>query len=192
MNLLTESQRFFIAHRKIKKGGFYMFPRFGFRIYHSKYFSSSEYIYTNPFTKSLDRQRFKIKNIEDGWCYGNFLERPSKLSFYMRLEDLASRDLIERLLIVIFTWPIMVLYNLITKADTSRVKEIDLDEALVPAREAFFTEEQVKEINNHYKSFTILINLKMSDSDKSYSPSKEDFGCPLIWKAEHWRWYFGL
>ena len=81
-------------------------------------------------------------------------------------------------------------YNAFTKADTSRPVYIDLSDKLVSTREDFFTEEQFNKAKEHYEDFTMLVNLRMSDTELAYQPSQEDKNEPLLWKPEHWKWFF--
>jgi hypothetical protein len=69
---LTTKQKEWFSKRTIKVGQVYMFPRFGFFIYTKPCYSSGEFFGTNPFTKSLDHERFLVKDKVNGFCRGNF------------------------------------------------------------------------------------------------------------------------
>ena len=101
---LKESQKEYIRVRALKIGELYMFPRWGFTIYDAN--KNADYLSTNPFTKSLDKQFFYLKEIgEDGLVRGNFYERPLKQDFYLNAEELKKRDHVEMFFMSLFYVP---------------------------------------------------------------------------------------
>lgn len=113
MNLLTEKQKDWLIERPIKIDEIYMFPRFGFNIYENPDELSGMFFDTNPFTKSLDSQRFVVKEIINGFARGNFYNKPTKKDFYLKLSELKQRDLLEIFTLYVFIVPFFVIYNLI-------------------------------------------------------------------------------
>lgn len=115
MKLLTDHQKQFITRKKIKEGEPYMFPRYGFVVYHSPSEDSTcEYIDTNPFTRSLDKEMFKVKKIINGFCQGNFYNKPVGRDMYITMDELSRRDIVVVLLFYIILSIPFILYNLLT------------------------------------------------------------------------------
>ena len=113
MKFLTKKQKLRIRFREIKVEGFYMFPRFGFYVYANPIdLSDREWMGINPFTKSLDHQRFVVKEKINGFCRGNFQDKPHRVDFYIRESELAYRELVERILFWIFIYIPTIIYNL--------------------------------------------------------------------------------
>lgn len=111
MKLLTTKQKQWLISRNIKENESYMFPRFGFSVYSEPDFINKEYIDTNPFTRSLDNERFLVKEKINGFCKGNFLYKPKGKDFYLKEEELSIRGLIETLFLLIISFISMVIYN---------------------------------------------------------------------------------
>jgi hypothetical protein len=114
MKLFTQKQKEWFFIKKIEKGNIYMFPMFGFRVYSKPSFSESAFLDTNPFTKSLSNESFYVKEVENGFCKGNFYNKPKTSDFYLRESDLATRNFIEVFLIFIFCAFPLIIYNVIT------------------------------------------------------------------------------
>ncbi len=112
---LTEKQKEWFSTRTIKVGQSYMFPRFGFYIYPDPSYLYGEYLDTNPFTKSLDNERFLVKEKIDGFCRGNFEFRPKGADSYIEESGLAERDIFEKFILYLFCFIPIVVYNLFTK-----------------------------------------------------------------------------
>lgn len=112
--LMTESQRKFCAFKEIKVGGSYMFPRMGFTVFDSPNFDNYDYVDTNPFTKSLDNELFKVKEIIDGFCKGNFSRRPKGRDFYLLKEELEFRGTTLAISLLLLAFVPCALYNAIT------------------------------------------------------------------------------
>lgn len=53
-----------------------MFPAMGFDIYSGPSYLESVHMDTNPFTRSLAHEQFLVKDIENGFCRGNFYSKP--------------------------------------------------------------------------------------------------------------------
>jgi hypothetical protein len=111
MNLFTSNQKKWFFKKNIKVGDFYMFPRFGFWFYSEPSEISCEYFESNPFTKSLDNQMFLVKSIENGFCKGNFYEKPLPRDFYLKTEELSSRNTIEVVFLFVICSIPMIIYN---------------------------------------------------------------------------------
>ncbi len=112
MKLLTKKQIKLICRNKIKVGSSFMFPQWGFEIYAEPNYGERAYMDTNPLTKSLDSQRFKVKEITDnGFCRGNFEHKPKGRDMYMRIEDLESRPWFIVLIIGVVCILPMLIYN---------------------------------------------------------------------------------
>lgn len=111
VNLTTE-QKNWLVKREIKVDKLYMFPRWGFRVHSFSDRSKSDYLSTNPFTRSLDHEFFVSKEVlANGLVRGNFLNKPVKQDFYMESEQLAQRDFVEKLFLKTAI-PFMMIYNL--------------------------------------------------------------------------------
>lgn len=111
MKLLTTKQKEWLVSKNIKENCFYMFPRFGFTVYAEPNYSSGEHIDTNPFTKSLHGEMFMVKKKVNGFCKGNFYNRPAEIDFWLSEEELSSRTLIEMLFLLIISFLPMTIYN---------------------------------------------------------------------------------
>lgn len=122
MKLLTTEQKKWIAFRKIEVGRSYPFPRWGFTMYSSPSYSSGVSMDTNPFTRSLDHERFLVKGKVDGFCLGNFEDNPKGPDFYMKETDLEMKDWIEISFLMIFCFLPMVINNLL-KGKLNKVKK---------------------------------------------------------------------
>jgi hypothetical protein len=111
MKFLTTKQKQWFFRKTIKVNNFYMFPRYGFTIYTEPKYSGGEYFSTNPFTKSLDHESFTVKEIKNGFCRGNFYDKPLKNDWWITEEDLSRRDFIEVILLFILCFVPLVIYN---------------------------------------------------------------------------------
>lgn len=111
MKLLTEKQRSWLVRKTIKVNGFYSFPALGFTVYAEPKYGSGVSIDTNPFTKSLAGEFFLVKEKVDGFCRGNFYERPKGRDMYLSEEELSRRGLIEILFLLIISFIPLALYN---------------------------------------------------------------------------------
>ena len=101
---LTPEQRLFLTTRNLREGKFYMFPRWGFHIFDEK--GDKAYLPTNPFTKSLDRHYFLVKELTGGKLVrGNFYEKPLAEDFYLSKEELQRRDAVEMVFVVLVCVP---------------------------------------------------------------------------------------
>lgn len=111
MKLLTQAQITWLISKKIEVGGEYTFPMFGFNVYEKpSVLSRSSFMSTNPWTKSLIGEYFKVSEIKDGFCRGNFAsKKPNEPDMYMREDELASRDYIQ----VAFLFAICILPMLV-------------------------------------------------------------------------------
>lgn len=123
MKLLTPSQKLFFFQKKIKAGTWYMFPRFGFTVYEQPCYTQgkSEHMDTNPFTKSLDHEYFMVKEKINGFCRGNFVNKPHHTDFYLTEEELSSRDMFECLFLFLVCSIPMLIYN-IFKGGVSKIE----------------------------------------------------------------------
>ncbi len=101
MKLLTKKQKLWLLIKEIKIGGSYTFPAMGFSFYGTPDFDNQEYIDTNPFTRSLAYQRFKVKEIKNGFCKGNFAFNPKGPDMWLLESDLEMRGLFESLFLLI-------------------------------------------------------------------------------------------
>lgn len=109
---LTKEQKNWLIKKEIKTDKLYMFPRWGFRVHSFSDRSKSDYLSTNPFTRSLDHEFFLSKEVlPNGLVRGNFLNKPVKQDFYLEAEQLQERDFVEKLFLKI-TIPFMTVYNL--------------------------------------------------------------------------------
>ena len=108
---LTDKQKYWFKNRTIEIGQAYMFPRFGFFIYLSPSYMGGEYLDTNPFTKSLDNQRFLVKSKINGLCRGNFEHKPTSQDAYLEEAELQRRDAFERLILYSFCYIPLIIYN---------------------------------------------------------------------------------
>jgi hypothetical protein len=115
MNFLTQKQKTWIVRKTIKVGGLYRFPSFGFTVYAEPNYLSGERIDTNPFTKSLEGEMFIVKDIQNGFCRGNFERKPKFLDMYLTEEELSRRDLIEVLFLFTISFIPLVVYNKLAK-----------------------------------------------------------------------------
>lgn len=129
MKLLTDKQKQFLSRREIKVGNFYSFPTFGFDVYAEPNYSSGERMDTNPFTKSLAKEFFKVKEITGDFCKGNFQHRPKGRDFYLTTEQLSKRDSFVVLLLSIFLFIPFLVYN-IFKGDVSFKSEDKKEESV--------------------------------------------------------------
>lgn len=116
-NLLTPQQWRWICYRKINVGDFYSFPRWGITVFESPDSGSAHYIDSNPFTKSLDNEFFLVKEKRNGFCRGNFYDRPNVHDWWMLEADLQRRDLVAIVLILVIVYIPLALYNAFVKVD---------------------------------------------------------------------------
>lgn len=112
MKIFTDKQKSFFVTKEIKSGSSYMFPRFGFTFYPDASYNHGTYMDTNPFTKSLDKELFYVKDVSGNFCKGNFVRKPLGQDFYIEKNELESRDMFEALLLFIFCCIPFVIYNL--------------------------------------------------------------------------------
>jgi hypothetical protein len=113
MKLFTSKQKDWLFRKTIKVNGLYMFPRYGFMVYAEPNYMSGQYISTNPFTKSLDRELFQVKEKINGFCKGNFYHNPKGKDIYLSEDELSERDIVEALFLFIISWIPFIIYNLI-------------------------------------------------------------------------------
>ena len=111
MKFLTTKQKHWMIRKTIKVGSFYSFPPMGFTVYAEPKYSSGAEIDTNPFTKSLASEFFLVKEIENGFCKGNFYERPKGRDMYLTEEELSRRTLIEMLFLFLLAFIPLTIYN---------------------------------------------------------------------------------
>lgn len=114
MELLTKGQRHWITTKTIKTGSFYMFPRFGFTVYEKPEYGNGSRMDTNPFTKSLDHEYFRVKEKVNGFVKGNFVNNPHYSDFYLSEQELSQRGLFECLFLLVITFVPFLVYNLLT------------------------------------------------------------------------------
>lgn len=112
---LTDTQKTFLFERKIKVGGLYLLPRWGFTIYTQPSYSTGQYLDTNPFTKSLDHERIVVKEIVGDFCRVNFTTGKKSADGFIETDDLKYRDNVEICLMYFFCYIPMVVYNLFKK-----------------------------------------------------------------------------
>lgn len=113
MKLLTEKQKEWLSTRTVNVNETYMFPTFGFHIFaEPSYLGQSEFLDTNPFTRSLAHERFLVKEKVNGFCRGNFEHKPKGADVYIPEHELAHRDLIERVALYLTCFIPFVVYNL--------------------------------------------------------------------------------
>lgn len=112
---LTQQQKHWLSNRKIEVGQAYMFPRFGFEIYSRPSYLYGEYLDTNPFTRSLDHERFLVKEKINGFCRGNFQHRPKGADMYLEETDLKKRDIFEKSILCLFCFIPLAIFNLIKR-----------------------------------------------------------------------------
>lgn len=113
MKLLTKKQKTWMIQKDIKAGSFYSFPAMGFNVYSTPDYSSGEYIDTNPFTRSLAGEFFLVKEITDGFCKGNFYDKPKGADMYITVAELSSRSLFEILVLFLTCSVPFLIYNII-------------------------------------------------------------------------------
>lgn len=111
MKFLTTKQKQWLSKRTIKENEIYMFPRFGFWGYATPDYTYGIYIDINPFTKSLDREPFLVKEKINGFCKGNFYYNPLEQDFYLDEIELETRDIIEYYILIIFSFIPLSIYN---------------------------------------------------------------------------------
>lgn len=108
---LTKRQKKWFNQREIKVGEAYMFPRFGFEIYSRPDYLYGEYFDCNPLTRSLDHERFLVKEKVNGFCRGNFQYRPKGADHYLDEIDLAKRDVIEKSILYLLCYIPLIIFN---------------------------------------------------------------------------------
>jgi len=113
MKILTKKQKTWMIQKDIKVGSFYSFPAMGFNIYSSPNYSTGEYMDTNPFTRSLAGEFFLVKEITDGFCKGNFYNKPKGADMYITVSELSRRGLFEMLFLFLTCSIPLVVYNMI-------------------------------------------------------------------------------
>lgn len=117
MRFLTTEQKLWMFKKTIKVGNFYPFPSTRFTVYAEPDYSSGIEIDTNPFTKSLAGHFFLVKKIENGFCKGNFLKRPTDRDMYITEWELSKRPLIEMLFIFLICLLPLTIYNWFFNSD---------------------------------------------------------------------------
>jgi len=123
MKLLTTKQKKWLIKRKIKPGNTYPFPKWGFMAYLKPNFDNSEYIESNPFTKSLSHEFFYVKEIENGFCKGNFHINEKGNDIYIHEDELSFRGVFESFILLIITFIPLISYNMYKGG----VKKIELN-----------------------------------------------------------------
>ena len=113
MKLLTKKQKIWMIQKDIKTGSFYSFPAMGFNVYSMPNYSSGEYIDTNPFTRSLAGEFFLVKEITNGFCKGNFYDKPKGADIYITVDTLSRRGLFEMSSLFLTCSVPFVIYNII-------------------------------------------------------------------------------
>ncbi len=117
MEFFTQRQKDFLLYRNIKEGKFYMFPRFGFSVYADPHGIYGEHLHTDPFFNSLDHEYFVVKEISNGYCRGNYYNKPINRDFYLSLDELKRSDpFIKVILFVLLCIP-FTLYTWFIKQD---------------------------------------------------------------------------
>jgi hypothetical protein len=112
MAILTKSQKKFLVRFNIKVGGTYMFPGNGFEVYEKPdHTGPSEWLDTNPFTKSLANESFKVKEMKNGFCRGNFSHRPKGPDFWIMEQELSQRPILLILFLLIICFLPMIIHN---------------------------------------------------------------------------------
>ena len=111
MELLTTKQKYWMTTKTIKVGSLYMFPAMGFTVYSEPNYSSGLKVDTNPFTKSLGSELFLVKEITNGFCKGNFYDKPKGPDMYLTEDELSRRGLLEILLLFLITSIPLTIYN---------------------------------------------------------------------------------
>src|SRR6478736_8159624 len=120
MKLITDKQKYWFANRTIKVGESYMFPRFGFYIYSNPSYAYGDYMRTNPFTKSLDHTRFLVKEKVNGFCRGNFENKPARQDAYLEERELQRRDMFEKSILYLFCFIPLVIYNFFARKNIKK------------------------------------------------------------------------
>lgn len=94
-----------------------MLPRFGFTIYDKpSYGGKSEFMDTNPFTKSLDHALVVPSELINGFYKIRFEnERPGDTLFYISENDMKFRGVFTTLILRAILWPIFSIYNVFKK-----------------------------------------------------------------------------
>ena len=113
MKILTKKQKTWMIQKDIKVGGFYSFPTMGFNIYLKPDYSTGEYMHTNPFTRSLAEEFFLVKEITEGFCKGNFYDKPKGTDMYITVSELSRRSLFEMLVLFLTCSVPFLIYNII-------------------------------------------------------------------------------
>ena len=111
MRFLTTKQKIWFLRKNIKVDGFYSFPPAGFMFYAKPDSDSGAYMDNNPFTKSFAGQFFLVKEIVNGYCKGNFYDRPKGPDFYLSEEELSRRPLLEALILFLILSIPFTIYN---------------------------------------------------------------------------------
>lgn len=116
MKIFTKEQKEWLLIKTIKENHSYSFPMNGFTVYRTpSYLSTSEFINTNPLSKSLAHTRFLVKSKVNGFCKGNFEDSSNGDDFYILEDELSSRNLIEVLGLMIICFIPCLLYNFFNK-----------------------------------------------------------------------------
>lgn len=112
MRFLTTAQKSWMVRAKIKAGDFYPFPPSGFNVYATPDYENGTYMDTNIFTKSLTGQYFLVNKIENGFCRGNFYDRPKGADMWITEEELSRRPMFVALFIFLICFLPLWIYNL--------------------------------------------------------------------------------
>lgn len=109
----TDEQKISFMFRKLKVGSIYMLPSFGFTAYSSPN-GASEYIDTNPFTKSLDSQPVELIEMDGSYCKVKFIEsrKGKRPEFWIRASDVAYRGIIGGLIFAAIASVPYMAYNM--------------------------------------------------------------------------------
>lgn len=111
---LSNDQKTWLLIRNIKEGGSYPFPSGAFRFFNNPNFHDSEYVDNYPLGKNFDHQRFKVKEIKNGFCRGNFAFRTRGKNIpdlWILKDDLELRGLLESLALLIICFIPFVIKN---------------------------------------------------------------------------------
>lgn len=164
MKGLTNNQINWFYDKKIKVNNIYMFPRFGFTIYLQPSLTSyNKHLDTNPFTKSLDNERFLVKEKTDGFVKGNYYNNPLSSDFYLKEDELSYRGSIVAIFLIILCYVPLRLYNYIYKIETD--EEILKDIKIIK----YLNESNFTKINdNKYVSLdeNEIVYYNLNDEDR--------------------------
>lgn len=115
--MLTSKQKHFLFFRNLKEGSVVLLPQMGFSVWaEPNFLSKTEWVNTNPFTKSLNGSPVVVQEIVNQFVKVKFIDNKTpNLDFYLLKTDLEIRAMVEIIFLSFFCVLAFFIYNLFKK-----------------------------------------------------------------------------